>query len=300
MLLVTGATGHTGRYFIDELIQNKYEGKIRCVVRSHSNIEMLVKSGLNIEFCYGDINDEDFINKAMNGISIVFHIYNIHHSPQIIKRAISNGVKRVILVHTTGIYSKFKNASSEYNRIESEVLTQSKSKIDLTILRPTMIYGDMCDHNMSKFIKMIDKMKVYPIINGGNNLIQPVNARDLGKAYYQVLLNSEITNNKQYNLSGEKPIPLREVLNLISTKLGKKTTYISVPMSLSVLIARTLKSLTFNRFDIVEKVQRMGEDRAYSNALSKNDFNFSPTSFEEGIDLEVAEYLKNYKCSSKT
>ena len=26
MLLVTGITGHTGRYFLQELINNKYEG----------------------------------------------------------------------------------------------------------------------------------------------------------------------------------------------------------------------------------------------------------------------------------
>ena len=50
-----------------------------------------------------------------------------------------------------------------------------------------MIYGDMCDKNMSKFIKMVDHLRIFPIINHGKNLIQPVNARDLGESVLQCL-----------------------------------------------------------------------------------------------------------------
>lgn len=69
----------------------------------------------------------------------------------------------------------------------------------VTILRPTMIYGDLCDSNMSKFIKMIDKFRIMPAINGGRSLIQPVNARDLGKAFYTVLMTPEKTDRKAYD-----------------------------------------------------------------------------------------------------
>jgi thioester reductase-like protein len=41
MLLVTGITGHTGRYFLKELIDNRYEGPIRCIVRETSDTSML-------------------------------------------------------------------------------------------------------------------------------------------------------------------------------------------------------------------------------------------------------------------
>lgn len=292
MLLVTGITGHTGRYFLQELIDNNYEGKIRCVVREISNIEILKNSGLDIEVVTGDLNNRSFIDKIMEDVETVFHIYNIHHSLNILESAIQNNVKRAILVHTTGIYSKYKSASEEYIRIESEVIEKARYNIKLTILRPTMIYGDMCDHNMSKFIKMIDKMKIYPLIDGGEGLIQPVNARDLGKAYYNVLMNTEITANKQYDLSGDKPITVKEALAIISHNLNKKTIFISVPMKLSVFAAYVLKILTLGKFDIVEKVLRMGEDRAYNHKLAKSDFNYSPMSFEKGISIEVDEFKR--------
>ncbi|NPV51877.1 MAG: nucleoside-diphosphate sugar epimerase [Candidatus Methanofastidiosum sp.] len=168
----------------------------------------------------------------------------------------------------------------------------AKNKISLTILRPTMIYGDMCDHNMSKFIKMINNLPFFPLVNGGKSLIQPVNARDLGKAYYDVLMNPQITANKQYNLSGNKPISIKEALTIISKKLNKNTIFIPVPINISVFIAYMLKGMTLGKLDIVEKILRMGEDRVYSHELAKKDFNYNPMSFEEGIDIEINEFKK--------
>ena len=142
-------------------------------------------------------------------------------------------------------------ASEEYKRIEKEVIKKAKEKIDITILRPTMIYGDICDHNISKFIKMMDKMKIYPLIAGGRAKIQPVNARDLGRAYYQVLVNDEKTKNQDYNLSGEEPISIKDMLKNISYILNKKTLFIPIPLYFSVFCAYILKILTLGKINIV-------------------------------------------------
>jgi nucleoside-diphosphate-sugar epimerase len=163
---------------------------------------------------FGSLDDIEFIRKVMNGVDTVMHIYNIHHSPVIVQTAIENKVKRAILVHTTGIYSNFKYASQGYKDIEkgvAELTADPDCPTKITILRPTMIYGDLCDSNMSKFIKMIDRLRIMPVINGGKSLIQPVNARDLGKAFYIVLMTPDRTEDKAYDLSGEKPLQMIEV-----------------------------------------------------------------------------------------
>ena len=295
MLLVTGITGHTGRYFLQELIDHKYEGPIRCIVRETSDTSMLDNSGLDIEKVYGDLDDKEFIRKAMNGVDNIMHIYNIHHSPMIVEAAIENKVGRAILVHTTGIYSNFKYASQGYKDVEkkvSEITADPICPTKVTILRPTMIYGDLCDSNMSKFIKMIDRLRFMPVINGGKSLIQPVNARDLGKAFYTVLMSPEKTVRKVYDLSGEKPLQMIEVFKMINDNLNKKTTFVSVPLGFGVVLAQIAKVLTLGKIDYVERVQRMGEDRSYPHAEAKKDFNYNPMSFEEGIQLEVNQYLK--------
>lgn len=296
MLLVTGVTGHTGRYFLQELINHKYEGTIRCIVRETSDTSILDASGLNIEKFYGDLNDEKFIKSTMIGIDNVMHIYNIHHSLIIVDAAIEKKVERVILVHTTGIYSQFKYASQEYKDIEKQVIKRTSvvdCPTEITILRPTMIYGDLCDSNMSKFIKMIDKFRVMPIINRGSSLIQPVNARDLGKALYEVLVRPTKTTGKAYDLSGERPLEMIEVFKMISKELGKKTLFISVPLGFGIALAKILKTITLGKIDYVERVQRMGENRSYSHNKAKEDFDYAPMSFEEGIKIEVSQYLKH-------
>jgi len=292
MLLVTGITGHTGRYFLQELINNEYKGHIRCIVRKTSDTSQIDRSGLNIEKVFGDITDEEFLDQCMKGVKEIVHIVNIRHTPRIIQAAINNGVSRAICVHTTGIYSKYRVASEEYIIIENELQkVLSNSEIKMTVLRPTMIYGDMCDHNISKFIKMINKFRVFPVINNGEGLIQPVNARDLGKAYYAVLMLPIEKAKSGYNLSGEKPISMLDAFKLISENLDKKTVFINVPLKLGVFLATILKGVTFGKVDYVEKVQRMSEDRCFSHEDAKKDFGYNPESFENGIAREVKEYL---------
>jgi nucleoside-diphosphate-sugar epimerase len=255
----------------------------------------LDNSGLNIEKIYGDLNNKEFVRKAVNGVDNIMHIYNIHHSPMIVQVAIENNVNRAILVHTTGIYSNFKYASQGYKDVEkkvTEMTADPNCPTKVTILRPTMIYGDLCDSNMSKFIKMIDKFRVMPVINGGRSLIQPVNARDLGKAFYTVLTSPEKTAGKAYDLSGEKPLQMIEVFKMISDNLNKKTIFVSVPLGFGVVLSQIAKVLTLGKIDYVERVQRMGEDRSYPHTEAKKDFNYNPMSFDDVIQIEVNQYLK--------
>lgn len=292
MLLVIGITGHTGRYFLQELEKNNYKGKIRFLIRETSNKQLIEETNLNYEIVYGDLNDKESLERACIGVDEIFEIYNIRHSLNVLEAAIKNDIRRIIFVHTTGIFSKYKMASNLYKSIEEEVIKSSKeNNIDITILRPTMIYGDLCDLNISKFIKMMDKMRIYPMIAGGKAEIQPVNARDLGKAYYQVIMNLEDTKNKFYDLSGEKPIKIKDMLKLILKYMNKKTLFITTPMFIAVPAAYVLKFITFGKINIIEKVLRMNETRAFSHEDAVKDFGYTTMKFEEGLKEEVKQYM---------
>jgi nucleoside-diphosphate-sugar epimerase len=111
----------------------------------------------------------------------------------------------------------------------------------LVYLRPTMIYGNVNDGNMIVFIRMVDKLRVFSVIDHGNNLLQPVNGRDLAKGYYQLLCKNEIMSG-DYILSGDRARTMLEIFRLISNKLGKKTVFISVRLGLGVSVARCLRA----------------------------------------------------------
>ena len=60
----------------------------------------------------------------MKGSKTVLHIASIKLSTNVIKAGSEIGVDWFICVHTTGRYSKFKNASAEYIKIEDTLIKQ--------------------------------------------------------------------------------------------------------------------------------------------------------------------------------
>ena len=125
-VLIIGITGHSGKYFLQELIDNSNEVEktaesIRVTLRENSDVSLLDKCNLPIERRIGDITDEAFLSEIMQGVDTLVHIAGIRYSRKVVSAAISSNVKRMILVHTTGVYSKYKSASSEYKEIDTEI-----------------------------------------------------------------------------------------------------------------------------------------------------------------------------------
>lgn len=296
-ILVTGLTGRSGRFFAEALMKDtENDFKVTAVVRSAEKFEKMFGKDSGIDYVVGDIDDSDFILSQMKekNIDTLFHISGIFHSESLTGCAVESGcVKRLVLVHTTGIYSKYKSAGEEYREIEARIDGMIKdTDISLTILRPTMIYGTLNDGNISVFIKMIDKYHLFPIVSGGHYALQPVNHADLGDAYYKVLVNADICDGKNYILSGGTVIDLIDILKNISTFLGKKTTFISVPFRLAYACACVVNFVTFGKKDYREKVQRLVEPRAYSYEDAERDFGYTPMNFLDGLKEECELYIK--------
>lgn len=297
-VLITGITGKNGRYLLEEMEKNKERDNLdrihfKVFLRAHSNTSYIDKSTLDIEKYYGSLETKEDAKKFVGGgYDTLLHIAGIQRSVQIVSAALEAGVKRLILVHTTGIYSKYKHAGEGYRIIDNEVTTMcEEAGAVLTILRPTMIYGSLNDGNMSVFIKMVDKLRIFPVINGGKYELQPVWCKDLGKAFYDVLVNPEKTDGKQYDLSGGDSILLIDILKEIARQLNVKNTFVSCPYALAYTGAVLLYILTLGKKDMREKVQRMVEPRAYSHEKATADFGYAPHRFKDGIKDEIKMYM---------
>lgn len=299
-VLVTGVTGKSGLFFYEELRKNveklgDYE--FLFVVRDKAKAERLLDAkGLNQTLCVGSLSDRGFVNSLFEtgegGVKILLHIASIGYSEGLAEAAVKANVKRLILVHTTGIYSKYKAAGEGYRQIEQQIDAMVDGKgIRLTYLRPTMIYGNVRDANVVIFMKMVDKLRIFPVVNGAKYELQPVWCGDLGKAYYQVLMHPETAIKRNYNLSGGKPIMLIDMFKVMAKYLGVKNTYISVPFPIAYGLAWLLYLATCGKKDFREKVQRLVEPRTFDHSDATNDFGYNPVGFEEGVKREVDEYL---------
>ena len=291
ILAVTGITGHTGGYFLRELIRNRFDGTLRALVRESSDTRALDASGLQVEKVVGDIQNPDDLLRLVSGADSVLHIAGIRDTLPLMAAIEKGGVKgHIVLVHTTGIYSRFRMASGEYKEIEQALQTYIDKGYNITILRPTMIFGDLCDRNIHKFIRMVDALPVMPQVRFGRARIQPVNARDLGRAYYQCVVKEKLPE-LDYVVSGSRELTLRELCSLIGIYLGKKTRFVNVPTPAVVGCMWCVRELTGGRVDYVEKALRLSEDRVFSHAEATRDFGFEPEPFDIGLRRETEEYL---------
>ncbi len=300
VLAITGATGKkSGGYFAQVLCEHAdainamFDGGIRAVVRATSNTAELDASPLHIEKFVGSVDDVDFLKQVFCNVDTIIHIAGIHWSKEVVQAAAYCHVRRLITVHTTGIYSKYKQAGEEYRQIDDFVHeTCHEANIVLTVLHPTMIYGNTSDSNVIRFIRMIDKLTLVPVVNGARFELQPVHYKDLGKAYYQVLLNEDASAGHSFILSGGSPIELRDMLSTIGNELGKKIRFISIPFFFAYSGAWIIYLLTIGHKDYREKVQRLCEPRAYPHQYATDAFDYAPMTFGEGIVDEIQEYLK--------
>lgn len=297
ILAATGVTGKSGLVFLQKLIENQavikeqFSDGVRLLVRDSRKLpKNLISDMSSIE---GVLTDDVYLSDALKNVDTLVHIAGVHWTDHIVKSAVDNHVRRLILVHTTGIYSRYKMAGEEYRQIDERTYQACRvNGIKLTILRPTMIYGSINDQNVAVFIKMVDKFPLMPVVNGARYKLQPVHYADLGQAYYDVLLDEE-TVGHDYVLSGGQKLDLREMLVEIGNNLGKHVSFISCPFFIAYTGAWLIYMFTFGKMDYRERVQRLCEPRVYSHEKATQAFNYEPRSFKQGIVDEVQEYLQN-------
>ncbi len=305
ILVLTGATGmRSGGALTEnisrnsEKVQSMFPDGIRAIVRDASDtreLDRLIPCVQKYSSKNG-VKDPALLEEAFKDADTVVHVAGIGFSREIVRAAASRNVRRLILVHTTGVYSKYKAAGEEYRKIDDFVYKTCKEhNIVLTILRPTMIYGNITDNNVVSFIKMVDRLPVMPVVNGARYELQPVHYKDLGDAYYDVLMNEEATAGKDFNLSGGEPIMLRDMFSEIGKDLGKKVKFISCPFGLAYFGAWLVYALTLKKKDYREKVQRLCEPRVFSHEDATKAFGYNPRTFQVGVADEVKQYKEEYR-----
>ena len=279
-----------------ELLRGGLTYQIRASVRPNSNTQRLVEILPGVELCVGDLQDKEYLDKLTRDVDVLFHIAGIHWSLPLVEAAAKNGIKRMVLVHSTGIYSKYKAAGEEYRQIDAAVERITRDAgIGLIILRPTMIYGTLKDKNIVQFIRMVDKLSPMQVVNGGKYLLRPVHVKDLGHAYAKVLENLDAIEGKNYILSGCDEIYLVDIFRLIADDLGIKRRFVSVPFLVAYAGAVGLYGVSLGHIDMREKVQRLCEDRVFSHEDAVRDFRYDPMPAEIGLRREVREYMQKEK-----
>ncbi len=204
--------------------------------------------------------------------------------PPALPRLLESGARRVIAFSSTSRVTKIQSPVREERAVaerlaDSEAQTLSlcaSAGVACTLLRPTLIYAEGQDRNVSRLAELIRRFGVLPLSGGGEGLRQPVHAEDLAWAAL-ALLNAPATAGKTYALPGGETLSYRAMVERVFESLGRTPRILTVPPPLwrlgLTLASPVLKGATS------AMGQRMGQDLTFDAGPAEADFGWSPRPF---------------------
>ena len=221
-ILVTGANGNVSSALITNLVDKG--ASVRGLVRDESKGQSLKDSG--VEIAIGNLNDQDSIEKALEGVEKVFLLTPVaEDAPQLAKNVIDAAVKQgnpyIVRMSAVGAAS---DAPSRNSRAHAETEADLKnSGLPYTILKPHFFMQNM----MMAAESIASEGKIYmPFKDGKLGMIDIRDVADVSA----VILTEEGHEGKTYTPSGPKSISMTEVAAAFSSALDKEVNYIDVPM----------------------------------------------------------------------
>jgi nucleoside-diphosphate-sugar epimerase len=285
--LMTGATGLTGKLFLKRLADINPSTEISCLIRPTSDRTLIDRLNLNLTYYIGDSSISETWDKILTQekFDTIIHLVQLRQVPTILKSLKkAEQTPRLIIIGTTGIYSKYNQYSAGYQEAEKDL---SQYPGSFCLLRPTMIYGSPEDKNLHKLIKFCHRYGFFPVFGSGNNLLQPIHADDIAQALLSVWNRPQIQGS--YDISGATIVTLYELLQLVEKLIDKPVRKISFPLNLGIWLATTLEGILGENSPVRrEQILRLQEDKAYPHDLAKKDLDFSPRTLEVGLQQEVA------------
>lgn len=243
---------------------------------------------LDTELVTGDLDGSGDLHQVMKGSRVVVHIANIRYSPSVVNAAMKAGAGQIVLVHTTGMFSKYRAYAEEYRRIEKVVLDQVQgSSCRYTLIRPTMIYGGWQDHNFHKLIRFLRYTPVFPVFGDGSGKMQPVHAEDLADCIANAIDNP-LAYDMAFNIAGGSVHSYKGVVNMTARLLGRRVLLVQIPFGLALAVVSTL-ALLRQSFISVEQVRRLAEDKVFDQTLAFERLNHKPRDLETGLRQQIGD-----------
>ncbi len=288
-ICILGGSGFVGGSLCEELTKAGHTVKI--LTRSFKiHRELLVFPGARVEEIDPYQLGELFTH--FQGQDVVINLIGVLNSdrkgetfkqaheriPELISNACQQtGVKRIL--HVSALHAS-EHAPSEYLRSkargEARLVAARKHGIDVTIFRPSVMFGPR-DEFLNRFARLLKRIPfVFPLACP-NARFQPLYVDDLSRAMVQSLTRFSMFN-QTYNICGPKVYTLRELVEYTARlkKLNRKI--IGLNNTLSRLQARILQWVPGKPFTM-DNYLSMQIDSVCDEDFSEQ-FGFAPTALE--------------------
>ncbi len=195
-------------------------------------------------------------------------------------------VQRVVALSSTSRFTKVWSSDVSENDISAKLINAearlqawAESRgIEWVVLRPTLIYGQGHDKNISEIARFIRRSGFFPLLGRAEGLRQPIHAEDVAAACVAAL-NAPDALNRAYNISGGETLSYREMVTRIFAALGQSPRLMTVPLWAFRLAISVVRCLPRCRHWSSAMAERMNQDLVFDHTEASRDLGFTPRGF---------------------
>jgi nucleoside-diphosphate-sugar epimerase len=276
--LVIGATGLVGGYLLEQLIRR---GE-RPYALSRTRQERT-----DADWLVGDLTKPETL--TFPAFATLYCTADAILLAQVLERLFSPALKRVVVFSSTSVLTKLDSEVAEermgLGRLAGAEQTIAGScgrqNIGWTILRPTLIYAEGRDVNITPLSRLIRRFGFMPLVGDARGLRQPVHAEDLAIGAIDAAT-APAAANKFYSLPGGETLAYREMIGRIFDGMNLPRRMINVPAPIwraAFLVAKPL----FPSANVAMGI-RMMKDMTFDATPAMKDFGWKPRTFHPVFD----------------
>jgi nucleoside-diphosphate-sugar epimerase len=265
--LVTGATGFVGSHLAEVLLERGY--RVTCLVRKSSNLRWL--SGLEVEYAYGDIADQDSLRGVVENVDLVFHSAgltkaknreeyfrgNAEGTRNLVEACLEGNTKLQRFVYVSsqaavgpGADEKPLNENAPCRPITDygesklageKIVREHSLQLPVTIVRPPAVYGPR-DADVLGFFKVASRG--FRVSFGkGESFLSLVYIKDLVDGIIRAAENRK-SIGQTYFIADDRVYSWREAFNIIAEVLEKRTIPLRTPKRVVLFLALISESFS--------------------------------------------------------
>jgi nucleoside-diphosphate-sugar epimerase len=271
-VLVLGATSLIGRFALPRLQATGIEAL--ALSRTPPDATGWVRA---------DLSDPGLADRLPD-CPTVLSLSSIWHLPQALPALKAKGLQRLVAFSSTSVFTK----AASPNAYEQDVVRRladgeaavrrfcEANDVSWTILRPTLIYAEGQDQNVSRLSRLIGKLGFLPLAGRGEGRRQPVHADDLAAGAIAAAA-SPAAQNRAYDLPGGETLTYRAMAERVFEGMGRRPAILSLPEGVWRLAFAL--SRPFLPGATAQMGSRMREDMTFDGSAAAADFGWNPRPF---------------------
>lgn len=221
MILLTGATGRTGRPLVDLIVDAAIPA--RALVRDATKAEALRERGLDV--VVGDLSDRAAVQRAMDGIEHALLL--AANSPDqweqergFVEAAVAARVGHVVKVSAIGADAGSTRVLKRFHGMTEDLLRKSA-------LAHTIVQGNFYMDNLLAQAPLVAKESMLALPMGRGS-VGAIDIRDVAGALFATLTQPGF-ENRSFLVTGPDVLSFEGMAGLLCEVLGREVRYVDVP-----------------------------------------------------------------------